>query len=122
MLSRAFVKWLFSVGSSHGTRRIGAFPTHIGSWTIYRRHTLIQHAQIHAELCSMMRGVEDAPPKDPYSFAFHIKERNNLKPPFLTLLRQKRQTVARELNHPRRKGLRSPTLRQDFVCRHFRQP
>src|SRR5215217_2210865 len=69
----------------------------------------------------MMRGVQNAPPEDPDSFALHVKERNNFKPPVLTLLCQEVQACARELNHSYRQLVRSAVLRQDFLRRHFRQ-
>src|SRR5690242_2268655 len=69
----------------------------------------------------MMRGVQDAPPEDPDPFAVDVKERDDCEPPFLVLVREKFQTVARELNHTRRKRLRRAILRQNFVRRYLRQ-
>src|SRR5262245_56043537 len=69
----------------------------------------------------MMRGVQDAPPENPDSFPLHIEERNNCKPPVLSLLCQKLQTCAGELDHSGGISLRRAVLRQDFVRRHFRQ-
>src|ERR1044072_5898027 len=69
----------------------------------------------------MMRGVQDASPEDPDSFALHVKERNDRKPPVFTLLGKELQTRARELNHSHCQSVRSAVLRQYFVRRHFRQ-
>src|SRR5687768_17444616 len=68
-----------------------------------------------------MRGVQNAPPENPYSFALHIKEWNNCKPPVLILLCHEVQTFARELDHSCGKRLRGAVLREDLVRRHFRQ-
>src|SRR5215813_5492490 len=106
MIGRDFIK-LFPARGSYTTRRIRSFPAHVRSWPIDRRHLLIQHAQIHSELSTMMRSVQDAPPENPYSLAFNVKERNNGEPPVFILLCEKRQTFAREFNHSCGKRLRS---------------
>src|SRR5690349_15894812 len=69
----------------------------------------------------MMCGVQHAPPEDPNSFAFDVKERNDREPPFFILLREERQTFARELDHARGVTLRRAVCRQHFVRGHFRQ-
>src|SRR5215813_15056953 len=98
MIGRDFIK-LFPACGRYTTRRIRSFPTHVSSWPVDRRHLLIQHAQIHSELSTMMRRVQDAPPENPYSLAFNVKERNDCKPPIFILLCQEGQTLARKLNH-----------------------
>src|ERR1043165_5666416 len=69
----------------------------------------------------MMRGVQEATPENPDSFALHVEERYDCKPPFFVLLCEEVQAWTRELNHSCGKRLRSSGLRQYFVCRHFGQ-
>jgi hypothetical protein len=35
----------------------------------------------------MMRGMQNAPPENPYALALHIKERHYFQPPFLIAIR-----------------------------------
>jgi YD repeat-containing protein len=108
------VRRLLAPRRFHRARGVGARPGVIGGRAVGGRHGLIEQAQINAQLCPVVRRVQDAPPKNPDALAHDVEKRDALEPPRFVLDRQVRQARLGQLLHALREHRRRLLLGQQF--------